>query len=161
LSFTKTPYVGSTLEQKKEEVVLNFDGLDCFTLVEVAMNIARQIRARVFEIEDLVAKTLKTRYRNAEIIDYTSRLHYTAEWLLENEKNGILTDITKKLGGIEHKFNFNFMSKNYRQYQALKDDKSGTLLEKIKEIESQLNHHTFYIIPRNDVIKVQRKLEDG
>ena len=160
MAFLKTPYLAHSLEKTPEQVVVNFDGLDCFTLVELSFNIARQIKLQQYNIADLKQLIKQTRYKNGEIIDYSSRLHYTSEWIIENTKNNLITDITKELGGIEHQFNYNFMSSNYKLYPALKNDKTD-LLTKIKNNEEQLNSTPMYIIPTNKIKSVLRKINDG
>jgi len=158
--FLKTPYIAHTLEKTPEQVIINFSELDCVTFVEVSLNIARQIKNQMYKINTLKDFIQQTRYRNGEIIDYSSRLHYTTEWIIENTKNTIYEDITKELGGQEHQFNYSFMSSNYHLYPALKDAPEE-LLHKIKEIEKQLNKKQMYIIPTHRIRSIQNKIEDG
>jgi len=161
MSFLKTPYLAHSLEKSPEQIVVNFAGLDCVTLIELSFNIARQIKLQTYKIDDLIQLILQTRYKNGEIIDYSSRLHYTSDWIIENIKNNLITDITKELGGIEHQFNYSFMSSNYKLYPALKNDKTNTLLTKIKNTEKQLNSNTMYIVPTNKIKTIAKKINDG
>ena len=158
--FLNTPYVAHTLEKKPEQVVINFDGLDCFTLVELSLNIARQIKQQRYEFDDLKELIQQTRYKNNTIIDYSSRLHYTSDWIIENIKNDVIIDITKELGGTEHQFNYSYMSVNYKLYPALKNDKTD-LLNKIKNNEEQLNQNKMYIIPTDKIKSIRNKIKDG
>ena len=79
MSFLKTPYLGGSLEKNPEQIVINFDGMDCVTFVENVFNIARQIKSQRYDITDLVDKITQTRYRDGVLEDYASRLHYTSE----------------------------------------------------------------------------------
>jgi hypothetical protein len=159
--FLKTPYVAHTLEKTPEQVVIDFTGLDCFTFTEISLNIARQIKQQRYNADALKELIQQTRYRNGKIIDYSSRFHYTSEWIIENAKNSIITDITRELGGKKHQFNYRFMSSNYRLYPALKNDKTGKLLQEINQTEKQLNQKTMYIIPTSQIKSIQNKIEDG
>ena len=161
MSFIKTPYLANSLEKHPEQVIVNLNGMDCVTFVENSLNIARQIKAQRYDIATLIENTQQTRYRNGHLDDYASRLHYTADWMYDNVKKGTWKDVTKELGGVEHKFNFGFMSRNYKKYPMLKDDTTKTLLEKIKATEHELNNRTHYIIPNANIKKAQRNIEDG
>ncbi|MCL2038928.1 MAG: DUF1460 domain-containing protein [Bacteroidetes bacterium] len=161
ISFLKVPYLAHSLEKHPERVVINFAGLDCVTLVELSFNMARQIKLQRYNIDDLEKLIMQTRYKNGKIIDYSSRLHYTSDWIIENTKNNLVADITRELGGIEHQFNYNFMSNNYKLYPALKNDKTNTLLTKIKNNEEQLNLNKMYIIPTNKIRTISKKIKDG
>ena len=62
------------------------------------------------------------RYRNSgcATLDYTDRLHYTADWIYENEKRGYLKDVTKEVGGQSLKLDLSFMSTHPDSYKQLK-----------------------------------------
>jgi hypothetical protein len=149
------------LEYTPEEVVINFTELDCMTYVENTLNIARQIRNKHFKIGDLVENIRQTRYSKGKIIDYSSRLHYTADWINENQNNGIIKDITKELGGSEYQFEFSFMSNHYKRYKMLTGQNGDELRRKISETEKQLNLIPSYILPINKIRRSVRQIEDG
>jgi hypothetical protein len=163
IEFERTPYLGGTLDinPNNENVVVNLESLDCVTFFENSLDIARCIKLGKYNIADLIIQVANTRYRGGVVTDYSSRLHYTSDWILDNVKKDVVEDITKKLGGIPHKFNYNFMTQHPNLYIALKQPNNAYLLSKIKEVEDSLNKVTMYIIPANRISKIEKKLQDG
>lgn len=151
--FVDIPYVGGTLDMNNiERCNVFLDKLDCVTFFETVLGIAKCFRSHKYEFEDLVEQVQKTRYRNGEIINYTSRLHYTADWIYENVKNGVVRDITKELGGVKINFNTYFMSKNPDKYSALKDNPEFVPI--IKGQEENINNRDYYYLPKDRLSKV-------
>lgn len=160
VSFVDTPYVAGTLDRNEvEEAVVNLEELDCVTFVENSLCIARCIKKQHFRFSDLVDEVIYTRYRDGNIGDYTTRLHYTSEWIINNIKKGVVEDITESLGGTKHKFNINFMSNNIEFYPALQNNKQ--YIQKIKNIEEFLSEQTFFVIYKRNIKSVMKKLRDG
>ena len=109
--FLGTPYVAGTLEEEPETLVINLHGLDCMTLVENTAALAWSVKHRL-AYDGYVSVLKDMRYRNSgcATLDYTDRLHYTADWIYENEKRGYLKDVTKEIGGQSLKLDLSFMS---------------------------------------------------
>jgi hypothetical protein len=157
--FLGTPYLGGTLEGEPEICRINVEGLDCVTFFEISLNLTRMLFSNEKDINRLPQFIISTRYRNSEINDYTSRLHYTADWIYENKKNKIIDDISNKLGGIKYKFNVSFMSQNPQLYFPLQ--KHPELIEKIRLQETRINKRDYYIIPNEKVKMIESKLKSG
>lgn len=156
-----TPYVGGTLDRNadEEQVVVDLTALDCVTFVENSLCIARCIKKQHFRYMDLLDEVSFTRYRGGALTDYTSRLHYTSEWILDNIRKNVVEDVTEKLDGEEHYFNLNFMSQNSDKYPALKKHKE--YIDKIKEIEEEVSKQKFFVIKKNNINKIISKIKDG
>lgn len=158
--FTGTPYVGGTLDTVgPERCIVDLAGLDCVTLFENSLDIARIIKKGKYSFNDLQTEIKYTRYRNGKLQDYTSRLHYTADWFFDNEKKGVVDDISKELGGRKFPNKVFFMSKNYKYYRALKENNS--LIQAIEEYENKINERTYYYIPSDKIKKIENKLNTG
>ena len=162
------PYVGGTLEIIPETPSCNLSGLDCVTFFENTLAIARAIKNNSFRnglnpdtlFPKVISEITKTRYRNGNASDYTSRLHYTCEWIIDNVKKGTVEDLTRSLGGVDFKLNLNFMSTHPNSYPALKQDRS--LVSKIRSIEQNLNNITSHsYIPKNNIRNIENKLQMG
>jgi hypothetical protein len=147
------------LEGEPEMCRINFEGMDCVTFFENSLDFARIIRKDKMEFGNLIDETIKTRYRNKHITDYTSRLHYTADWIYENKMNNIVNDITRALGGRKVKFNCNFMSQNPQYYDALKDHPE--LIKTIQVYEDSINTRDYYIIDKQNIERIEKFLESG
>lgn len=157
--FIGTPYIGGTLEGGYEVCRINLNGLDCVTFVENVLNLSRIIKQEKYSIDDLFEAITQTRYRNGIIEDYTSRLHYTADWIYQNVKNQILQDITPQFGGERIKFAVDFMSKNPKYYTSLVNNPD--LISKIESQEKEINSRTYYNIPKSKINKIENKLQEG
>ncbi len=155
-----TPYVASTLESKGDEVcTVNLMALDCVTFFENALCMARVIKRQESSFEELYADVTFTRYRSGILDGYTSRLHYTADWIKDNIAKSTIDDVTMSLGGEKINFNLNFMSSNVKYYPQLVQNPE--LVNQIKFIEISLNSTDFYIIPNSKVASIESKLLPG
>ncbi|MBP7215048.1 MAG: DUF1460 domain-containing protein [Candidatus Kapabacteria bacterium] len=159
LEFLGTPYKDKTLEGEPEMCRINFEGMDCVTFFENSLDFARIIKQDRLEINSLIKELTKTRYRNGYINDYTSRLHYTADWIYENRNNFVINDITRALGGRKYRFKCNFMSQNYQYYEELK--KHPDYIKTIKAYEDSINARDYYIIDKVNIPKIERFLAPG
>lgn len=161
-SFEGTPYKPKTLEGMGDEFCrFNLDGLDCFTLVENSLCIARVLKNNIQEIEDFVDCLRATRYRDGIIKQYPSRLHYTADWIYQNSNERVFADITKDLGGKVIRFNVGFMTdpQNIKYYPEL--SVNDGFLDRMKQCEKNINQRTYYYIPKENVAKIESKLRSG
>ena len=137
--FLGKPYVAHTLEVTDEEMlVVNLREFDCVTFVEIVIALARTARTDKPDFETFLDNLRNIRYRNGIIDGYSSRLHYTSDWIFENEQRGFLKNISHTIPGnrIENK-TINFMSNNRHLYRHLKDD--DAMLAKIIAIENEIN----------------------
>lgn len=153
MEFIGIPYVGGTLDESDSETCSVFlDKLDCVTFFETVLGIAKCFREGKFDFDDLVGQVRSTRYRNGLVVDYTSRLHYTADWIYSNSLNGTVEDITKKLGGQKIHFQTGFMSSNPDKYKSLAANPGYVPI--IKQQEIAINNRDYYYIPKEKLNKV-------
>ncbi len=158
--FAGTPYVGGTLDAgNPEKCTVNLEGLDCVTFFENTLDIARIVKKNKFSFEDLLNEVTYTRYRGGRLTDYTSRLHYTADWFYDNDKKKVVDDISKSLGGKKFPYKVGFMSKNSKYYKSLVQDKA--MIEVIKDYESKINAREYYYIPNDKVPSIVDRLKTG
>ena len=158
-TFIGTPYVEKTLEiGEKETLVVNLRGLDCTTFVENVLAFSLMERNDKTTFNDF-AKILKTiRYRNGLLDGYSSRLHYFTDWIRNNNKKGLVKDITSDLGGVEVQKPINFMGTHRDLYPFLSDDKN---FETILDVEARLAEQSLCVLPQNQIEAVEDKLENG
>lgn len=159
-SFIGTDYTANTLEiGKKEKLVLFLVGLDCYTFLESSLAIARCIKSGKTTFEDYQKEILKLRYRNGELKEYPSRLHYFSDWIYEMTKRGIGKDITKEIGGVPYNLKINFMSTHSDSYKRLKDNKK--FIDEIAKTEKEINSRKYFYIPQLEINKVEKKIKSG
>jgi len=160
LFFLNTPYQGGTLEgNPQESLVVNLKAFDCVTFVDNVLALSLLERYDTTVIPLFLKQLQRIRYRNAQIMDYSSRLHYSTDWLHEMERTGILSDVTQENGGIPFTQQTNFISENYSKYPPLTRD--TTQITRMRQIEHALNTRTRYYIPKEQVEAKAGMLQTG
>jgi len=155
-----TPYEAFTLEGPGPEICrINLKGLDCVTLYENVLGIARILKKGRFSFEELINEVTHTRYRDGVLTDYTSRLHYTSDWIYDNVKKGVVKDITHELGGVRFPVKVSFMSKHPEFYEALKN--KPEFVKIIQQTEYEINARTYYYVPTESIKAIEPKLMTG
>lgn len=158
-SFLGTEYVGFTLEREGDEIlVMNLRGLDCTTYLENVVVLSRLIKQGKTSFEDHAKELISVRYREGLLNLYPSRLHYFADWLYDNEKKGIVTNITKELGGKEYNKTIDFMTQNREKYKQLSNEE---YVLQIKNFEEELTSRQHYFIPESEIEGVEDRIHDG
>lgn len=161
LEFEATPYVANTLELSadKELCSVNLDGLDCVTFFETTLDMARAIKKGRAAPDALLAEIQATRYRGGAIGDYTSRLHYTSDWLADNEKKRIVEVLSKLPGAEVFPQKVNFMSTHAGSYKQLAAHPE--LIEIMKRQEEEINARTLMYVPLSKLADVEPFLQTG
>ncbi|MDR1743621.1 MAG: DUF1460 domain-containing protein [Dysgonamonadaceae bacterium] len=156
--FIGTPYVAHTLDlSETEQLTVNLRELDCFTYVENVIALSQTAVSENPTFECFIENLQNIRYRGGIVEDFSSRLHYASDWAFENEKRGLLTDISKKLGGLRETKPINFMSAHRSSYMQLKTD--DAMLAKIKELEKRINDRGgFYYLPKEKIAVAAGKI---
>lgn len=141
-----TPYVAHTLEGDQEVLTINIHELDCTTFVETLYALARTTLSRRYSWRDYAAHLENLRYRGGTMGDYSSRLHYISEWIVDNRLRGNMQDITPDLPHVDYLVkNIDFMTHHTDSYRQLKDD--SVMVEKIRRFE--LRSHRFPYVKRS------------
>src|SRR5438045_7846564 len=99
-----TRYKSYTLEidNRIESPSVNFNGLDCWTFFETSLAFARMLNEpeENWSPQNFLHYIEVDRYRDGVCTgEYLSRLHYLEDWLYDNDKLGLVQDLTTKLGG--------------------------------------------------------------
>jgi len=160
LLFVGTEYVAGTLEGEGPEVCrVDLTGLDCVTFFENVLCISRILKKDKTSFDGFKGEISFTRYREGMLTDYTSRLHYTSDWIYDNEKKKVVRNITKEIGGEEFLFRASFMSRNPRFYQSLKE--FPEFIEIIAILEKEINRRKHWYIPKSKIKEAQKHIQTG
>lgn len=144
-TFLGTPYVAGTLEiGDSERLVINLQGLDCTTFVENVLAFSILIREKDTSFENYTQVLQKIRYRHGQLNGYASRLHYFSEWIRDNEKKGLVKDITVSLGGVPAEKTLNFMTSHRDLYPRLSG--SQDFME-MQVVEKKLKTEPYRYVP--------------
>jgi hypothetical protein len=163
-ALTGTRYKHFTLEidNRIESPSVNFQGMDCWTFFEIALSFARMLNepesnwtpARLLHYIEL------DRYRSGECSgEYLSRLHYLEDWLYDNDRRGLVEDLTRSLGGSNVPHSAREMSVGWRHYRYLAANRS--LLGPLARMEANVSSRPLYQIPKNRVAGIESKLRSG
>jgi N-acetylmuramoyl-L-alanine amidase-like protein len=163
-SLVGTRYKHFTLEIDNhiEAASANFYGMDCWTFFEISLAFARMLNEPEsnWTPERLLHYIELDRYRSGECTgNYLSRLHYLEDWLADNDRRGLIEDLTPKLGGVSVPHSAREMSVGWRHYRYLAANKS--LLGPLARMEANVSAQPLYQIPKGRVPKIEGQLKSG
>lgn len=160
-----TPYVNYTLEidSRIETPCVNMAGMDCWTFFEIALGTARALKvAEKPTTRDLLRMIELDRYRGGKCDGkFTSRLHHLEDWLQDNQRRGLVKDVTPSLPGAR-KLNrtMNYMgggaSKYFRQLRA-----DPSQIPTMARIERGLSERGIWYVPKAAVPAAEKSLRSG
>jgi hypothetical protein len=167
--FYGTPYVSGTLEvSPTERLVLNLDGLDCTTFVEVVTSLTLCHQHKQTKFTDFLRWLQKLRYKEGKIDGYPSRNHYFSSWIQNAENQKLVHEINSKDFPSASPFtaqqtlDINFMSQNSNLYPALV--KHPEFISRIKQTEKLLTGSQLHFIPKqtlSNTKQIRRVIHNG
>jgi hypothetical protein len=154
-----TPYVGHTLEKDSiETLVINLRELDCTTFMESVLAISLCVKNKMVSFNDYCEMLIKLRYRNGQIDEYPSRLHYATDWLLNNQEKGIIKIVSEEFGPGNFNSSVNFMSTHPESYKHLANP---AFVEIMKQHEARISSMKLKFIPKNKINELAKNIKDG
>jgi len=169
-TFVGTPYAPYTLEAPGEEgLVIELEELDCVTFVENVLALARLVQTVPDELlvarygdrqRTLFSSLLEDiRYRGGVLEEYPSRLHYFSEWIRDNDRMGLVRDVSQELGGVAEDEPINFMTTHPDAYRQLGED--PRFFTELREVEARLSAEPRYYIPEDRIAMIEDGIQDG
>jgi len=164
-SFLGTHYVNYTLEidDHIEAPSVDMDRLDCWTFFEISVGFARMLEMKSgnYTPSDLLAMIELDRYRGGRCDgSYTSRLHFLEDWIYDNERRGLVRNLSVALGGVPMRGRYlNEMSHRWRESRYMRHNVA--LVPQIAAIEQRIASRTIYHIPREQVSQIESKIRSG
>lgn len=164
LALRGTPYVNYTLELHDtiEAPSVNMNGMDCWTLFEIALCMARLVAVHPppYSPQEMLRLIEMDRYRNGRCTGrFDSRLHHLEDWIHDNERRGLVKDITPSLGGKKLYRRMAYMGKKPHLYRQLRADPS--LVPAFIRLENELSRRGITYVPRSQVPRIESKLRNG
>lgn len=150
--FIGRPYVAYTLEVGDEEqLVLNTRELDCTTLVENVAALTLCVYRNQYTVSDFIHVLTELRYRQGMLDGYCSRLHYFTDWILDNQKLGLVEEVQSPNPPFAEVqvVRTDYMSKHPQAYKALRNHPS--MVKTIRKQEQKLTGLQFRYIPKRSV----------
>jgi hypothetical protein len=159
-SFIDTEYVAHSLEVPGEErLVVNLRALDCVLFCENSLALARCVKKSTMTFDAYKAELQYIRYRGGKIDRYPSRLHYFSDHIYDNQKKGVVRNVTASIGGIPYEKAINFMSTHVDSYAKLKEHPEFVPI--IRKQEALISKRRMYHVPEADIEKIARKIKSG
>jgi hypothetical protein len=157
--FIGRPYGEHLLDGAGDEpLVCRLDAFDCVTFVESSLAIARAVASRHPNLEAFHAELERVRYRHGHREGYGSRLHYFSDWIADNERRGIVKNLTAALGGKRDPRPITFMSTHRKAYPLLADD---GLYAQVEAAEAEVSRTPRYVLPKDRVASILPLLQSG
>ena len=150
--FLDVPYVAHTLEvNDQEELVFNVRELDCTTLVENVTALTLCAYQKQFTFAAFQNNLRNMRYYNGVIDGYPSRIHYFTDWIVTNQKVGIVSEIQQPNPPFTaiQTVNVSYMSEHPKSYKALKAHPE--FVPEIRKAEARISGQKFRFIPKSEV----------
>jgi len=163
-SLVGTPYKNYTLEidNRIEAPSANLNAVDCWTFFEISLAFARMIAEpqENWTPERLLHYIELDRYRDGQCTgEYLSRLHYLEDWLTDNDRRGLVEDLTRSLGGVSVPHAAREMTIGWRHYRYLASNRA--LLGPLRQMEERVSRRPLYQIPKSRVAAIEPKLRSG
>ena len=156
--FLGNTYKAHTLEGKnQEELIVNLREFDCNTFVESVLALKLTFENKDNSFEKYKNNLQKIRYSNGQISGYSSRFHYLSAWIKNLEYLKILNTNTNKKIGQKFQKEINFMRYHWQLYPKINNIEQN----KIINIEQELSKEDTYYIPKNEVEKHEKEINEG
>ena len=159
-----TRYKNYTLEidDRIEAPSVNFLGIDCWTFFEISLGMSRMMAEpqENWSPERLLHYIELDRYRGGQCTgEYLSRLHYLEDWLADNDRRGLVEDLTRSLGGVSVPHSAREMTVGWRHYRYLAHNRA--LLGPLGQMEARVSSRPMYQIPKSRVAGIEGRLKSG
>ena len=159
-SFLGTPYLAHSLDDTgAERLMINLQGLDCLTLTETSLALARTLRIGGRGVHQYAQQLTFIRDRGGHRAGYPSRLHYFEDWLEDNAARTHLQLLSADLGGEVLAKAERWMSTHRDDYPVLARDDAA--LAAIAAQEEQINARQRYYVPKERIAEAADRIESG
>ena len=164
--FLGKPYVAHTLDiNPNERLVVNLREFDCTTYLETVLalsmatnDVTNKQDSALFD-QAFHKYLTRLRYRDGRIDGYASRLHYFSDWLRENERKGLLSDVTHELpGSLTVAKPVSYMTAATYKYPHLNNP---AVFKQIAQTEASLSQQSFSFIPSKNIRLAEAQLQEG
>jgi hypothetical protein len=165
LALLGTSYKNYTLEldTRIETPCVNMAGMDCWTFFEIALGTARALKvSEKPSTGDLLRMIELDRYRGGKCNGkFTSRLHHLEDWLQDNQRRGLVKDVTPSLPGAKKLYRtMDYMggpaSKYFPQLRA-----DPAMIPFMATVEKGLSERGIWYVPKSAVPAAEKSLRNG
>lgn len=161
--FAGVPYVGGTLDKTAaEHLIVNTRQLDCTTYVEMITALTMCAQNHETSFTAYCNHLKHVRYIGGEV-SYVKRQHYFTVWMDDNEKEGIVKNISPNppFTAVQ-KVNVNWMSTHVSSYKMLTAHPEWRT--DIRKLEQSVSGKSYRYIPKGKIANTQlfrNTIKDG
>lgn len=159
------PYVAATQEGREERLRIYLTRTDCILFAETCLGLVRTVErcGEQANFEELAATLRQSRYRDGVVDGYASRLHYTTEWILQGESNGLFEDLSDELGSVRDARPIRYMTQHPDSYAPLTGESQYAKENRraIRAVEERLDAAERHYIPRDKLPAVEDSIRSG
>jgi hypothetical protein len=142
----------------REGLHVDLEIFDCQSFIEYTLALTQARRMTSPSYDGFRNKVQNLRYRNGSVT-YAARLHYFTSWIYQHEKDGLLKDMSKELGGDIFEKDVHYMSlKKDTFYGNMADPATFAA---IRQIEKDLSAKEKYFIPKDKLMTLEKGIKDG
>jgi hypothetical protein len=160
------PYVDGLLDQGEAEALfVSLDRFDCVLYVENVLALARVIADGEPTFDRYAREVERLRYRDGSLSadaagrGYCDRLHYFSDWIADNERRGLVRNVTEAAGGRPFDKEITFISEHRDAYPKLVGDDEAYAC--VAEKEADLASVPLFYIPQDEIEAHAQNLQAG
>jgi hypothetical protein len=156
-----SPYRANPLDDFGDREVCSVDltSFDCVTFIETTLAFARMLKQGGRTPSDLLRQIGFIRYRQGSVGNFSTRLNYTTDWFVDNEKKHVLRLLFTLPGSQRFTQKVGFMSTHSDKYRQLVAHPE--LVEVIRRQEDEINHRSLKFVPLDKIAAVEPLLHTG
>ena len=165
------PYVDGLLDQGEAEALfVSLDRFDCVLYVENVLALARTIASSAAEqgeptFDGYAREVERLRYRGGDLTataagrGYCDRLHYFSDWIADNERRGLVKNVSQEAGGKVFDKQITFISEHRDAYPKLVGDDAAFAC--VSQAEADLAAVPLFYIPQDEIAEHAQNLRAG
>jgi len=140
-------------KSNREKLVISLEEFDCVLFVETVLALSRSIAVQDYSFQTFSDRVSELRYRNGIMDGYCSRLHYFSEWILDNQRRGIVQSVAQYMGGRPLNKRVNFMSNHWQSYPQITSSEAN--YQCIAAMEKKIGKIDIEYIPINRIDRLR------
>ncbi|MDR1272922.1 MAG: DUF1460 domain-containing protein [Odoribacteraceae bacterium] len=142
--FLRVPYLSGTLDDGgPERLIVNLNEMDCVTFVDNVLALALLDAHDDESATRFLHNLRRLRYRDGKIDGYSSRLHYSTDWLFEMQRQGILRVVEWEGAALLPVNEVHYLSRHLREDTAL--------IAGMAAVERAINARETRYLPKGEV----------
>lgn len=142
----------------REVLFVNLEIFDCQSFIENTLALTYTKRLTTPTYDAFREQIKKLRYRNS-VVSYGARLHYFSDWIYTHQKQRLLRDVSKEIGGELYEKQVHYMSSKRDTFYGNMADPAT--FATVRKVEKDLSAREKYYVPKDKLSAVESQIKDG